>query len=135
MLKLEIQRPEATTLGRTQSYRLIIQAQILAEDLTQSSSSSADDGQLLAALQDPAIFVITTDDNQVESFERVVEPIELTTLPTAGPLRRTDRLDLWLPAGEELANELLEALVEDVRLLLSSLALRQVRVSLDGAGV
>ena len=105
-LELLVTMPESVVDGRTQSYRLVAELQL-------SQVIQGRWGEL-----DQALFVVRDEEWGTTNFLRVVEPRDLQ-LPTVGPLRRTDMLDVLLPAAS-LADPFLYALLVDLRRLVSS---------------
>ena len=114
---LEVLRPRITTLGRTQSYRvgLRIVAEIPGEDVS--------------------LFVCTRE-GSVLNFERIAEIHELRGIPT-DPLKpeyRTDTVDLYV-AAQGLADNMIAAILEDLRVLRGSTVAAQGPRALSGASV
>jgi len=95
---LSVGRPRQVTLGRTQSYRVI---------LTLTSANPQ---------EDVALFVCVND-GVTPQFDRIAEPSELssiTTTPTAETFR-TAQLDL-LMYSKDLADALIAEVVADLQL-------------------
>lgn len=96
-MQLAVKRPRQVTLGRTQSYRVIL------------TLTSAD------PQEDVALFVCVNDGVSGQ-FDRIADPLELkdiTTTPTAATYR-TAQLDLKL-YSKDLADALIAEVVEDLK--------------------
>lgn len=117
MLNLRIRRPRQVTLGRTQSYRM----QIIAQP-----------GGAVPA----EIFVCSKEACGVLQFERVADLSDIAGIPVdpSKPLWRTASLDLYV-ASEPLADEMLDAMIGDIKALLDEGSIPTGVQDLSGASI
>lgn len=111
---IQVRRPKATTVGRTQSYRLGL--------------------RVSSAKLDPKVFVVVRDADGILDFDRIVYPAELRTLTVdaSKPQFRTDTLDLYL-AAQGLADNLLSCVLADLQVLLDAAGVDTGVIKLSGA--
>ena len=134
MIKLNIYKPKDYVVGRTQSYRVKIVAELDDPDEGTSSSSSSSEEEPVLGLCDALIFKVQEDAHGFTHFLGVCQPYDLGVLQPTGSPRRTDVIDCYLP-GEVLADPFIEAVTADVQALLNSFYGFQGNISLSGGTV
>lgn len=117
MIKLTVIASRDYTIGRTQSYRMIIRATLESPDEPGSSSSSSSSaGDPTNGLSDPRIFKVMDHqygDLTVIEFLSVCQPRDILDLGPTGSPRRVDQIDLIVPS-KDLADQMVEVLAQDV---------------------
>jgi hypothetical protein len=113
---LEVRRPKVVTVGRTQSYRVVLRV--------------VPEGQ-----EDPAVLLCSRE-GPIRHFERVIEPWELRSVTTNAdsPVYRASQVDL-IVAAKGLADAIIGALQGDLSEYKKSAALPGGKISLSGATV
>ena len=129
MLTLQVTRPKNYTVGRTQSYRVVL----LVEGTVDYSTPES--GAVDRYIVDKNVFVVLQDAGEVQHFTRVALPAEFSTLTTTpgdeGTEFRTNRVDLYLPS-KQLADEMVPAVAQDIQDLLGLKYGRRFTIRLDG---
>lgn len=134
MIKLSVYRPKNYVIGRTQSYRVKIVAEIDLPDAGSSSSSSSSEEDPVVSLHDAKVFKVQEDAHGFTHFLGVCQPYDLGALGTTGSPRRTDVIDCMLP-GEVVADPFIEAITADIQQLISTLFGYEANIKLSGGSV
>lgn len=135
MIKLVVYRPVGHVVARTQAYRVRIKAELASRgNSSSSSSSSSEESYEQVGLQDARVFKVREDGYGFEHFIGVAEPYDLEEYDESTNPRRTDEIDCWV-YSPLIADEMIQAIAEDVQKLVDGLLGIRTVIRLSGGTV